>query len=640
MNIRVGTYLLILWSSLACIANAATDLNNLSINIDGIDYAVELEKSAFAERIEVDQKSNTEVNQPNLELYQGTVPEIPGSWVAASYLDGEWQGMAAVHSKLYELKGFGMSGTALARLEGEETVSMQAEEMEMTGDFDITNMCASPKHDFRPTAETSVLDAVLNTQTNSAQSPATAFAVNGITLAVNVVLTLDHNYLNSYGADSVPRAMRILNIVDTIYRNSLGIALNNTAIQTFNNASPLFAGITDASNLLDMVRLNQPTVFGNSPRTLGAVLTTRDIAANGNAGVAGIAYLNATCNNIAVSVNEDRNTEAIASIILAHEMGHNFNADHDPGNALCPNATYIMSAVVANGLTEFSSCSKTDITNHTNGGTCYKEPIDIALTRFGAAPPNNLSDQQEITRQIAVNNNGTAAVANVRIDGDIDNQLIARFSEVTVNGLACTLQAAGKTYQCPISSIAANTQQIINEKIQTVSLGNFNITASYDSSNVTQRIDIISGNQQVVDNRVVNQAAAAPNAPSGFSASAQSTGDIALTWADNSNNEQNFIVQRSTSGGAFVTVATLPTNTTSYTDSYTNLTVGTAYTYQAVAMNSIGSVASNTSTATALERTVSSSNPTPSSNDSGGGGGAFYLLTTLLLFARVVKNIQ
>jgi len=325
-------------------------------------------------------------------------------------------------------------------------------------------------------------------------------------------------------------------------------------------------------------------------------------------------------------------------------MGHNFNANHDPGNALCPNSTYIMSAVVANGLTEFSSCSKTDITNHTNGGTCYKEPIDIALTRFGAAPPNNLSDQQEITRQIAVNNNGTLAVPNVRIDGDIDNQLIARFSEVTVNGLACTLQAAGKSYQCPIASIAANTQQIITEKIQTVSLGNFSITSSYDSSNVTQRIDIESANQRVVDNRVVNQAAAAPNAPSGFSASAQNSGNIALSWADNSNNEQSFMVQRASNGGAFATIANLAANTTSYTDSYTNLTVGTAYTYQVLAMNSIGSVASNTSNATALERTVSSDSPTPSSGGSsdsgGGGGGAFYLLTALLLFARAAKNFK
>lgn len=643
MSVRVGTTLFIIWSLITSITHAAPELNNLSITVDGIDYAVELEKSDFAARIEVHLGTSTTDNPPNIELYQGTAPEIPGSWVAASYQDGDWQGVASVHDKLYELKGFGISGTELALVEGDQTVSMQAEEMQMTGDFDINNMCASP-HDMKSSAETSVLNAVIPAQNNSTQSPVAALAVNGITLAVNVVLTLDHNYLNSYNADAVPRAMRILNVVDTIYRNSLGIALNNTAIQTFNNGSPLFAGVTDASNLLDMVRLNQPTVFGNSPRTLGAVLTTRNIAANGNAGVAGIAYINATCNNIAVSVNEDRNTEGVASIILAHEMGHNFGANHDPGNALCPNSTYIMSAVVANGLTEFSSCSRTDIGNHTNGGTCYKEPIDIALAKFGAAPPDNLAQQQEINRQVSVTNNGTLTVNNVQIDGDIDNVALASFSEVTVNGQACSLLAAGKSYRCTIASIAAAAQQIITEKIQTAGLGTFAFTSSFDSSNVTQRIDIVTNNQRVSDNRTVNQAAAAPVAPSGFSASAQNTGDIALSWADNSNNEQNIIVQRLSNGGAFATIANLAANSTSHTDSYTNLTVGTAYTYRVLAMNAIGNTPSNQSTATALERTVSSNSPTPSNDSSsdsgGGGGGAFYLLTAVLLFARAAKSFK
>jgi hypothetical protein len=40
--------------------------------------------------------------------------------------------------------------------------------------------------------------------------------------------------------------------------------------------------------------------------------------------VAGIAYLNGTCTNFAISINEDRVLEAVSAIILAHEMGHNF----------------------------------------------------------------------------------------------------------------------------------------------------------------------------------------------------------------------------------------------------------------------------------------------------------------------------
>lgn len=655
MSIRVRLHILIIFSLITGISQAAPDLDNLSITVDGIDYTIELNKSSFAERIAVSASAATK-KDTTVELYQGTAPEVPGSWVAASYHDGEWQGLASLYDKLYELKGAGLSGSTLSFLEGSSSVSMQATEMEMTGDFDMANMCAMP-HAFNEATKSTLASIVPNANAVNGGVVGQnniAFAVGGITQAVNVVLALDQFHTAQY-ADSLQRAMRILNNVDAIYRNSLGIAINNTAIQTFDTASPLPIAQPDTLDgeiLLDQIFFAQANVFGNNQRTLGALLTARnfEIFANNvqiTNGVAGIAPVSATCVvqnglNIAVSVNEDRASEGVASVILAHEMGHNFGANHDgptpnPANAICPAGANIMSPSVANGLTAFSNCSRTEVNAHIANGNCYKEPIDIALARFGAAPPNNLAELQEIIRQVSVNNNGSTPVTNVQIDGDIDNVLLAKFTEVNVNGQACNILDAGKTYRCTISTLAVNNPQIITEKVQTVALGTFAFSSSFDSSNVSQRIDILPGNQFVTDSRTANQAAAAPSAPSGFSASAQSTGDIALTWNDNSTNEQSFQVQRSSNGGGFAAIANLPANRNSYTDSYTNLQVGTAYSYQVVAMNAIGNTPSNQSTATALERTVSVNNTAPSS---GGGGGAFYLLTALLLIVRIVKSIK
>ncbi|MFN7141148.1 MAG: family 10 glycosylhydrolase, partial [Limisphaerales bacterium] len=57
--------------------------------------------------------------------------------------------------------------------------------------------------------------------------------------------------------------------------------------------------------------------------------------------------------------------------------------------------------------------------------------------------------------------------------------------------------------------------------------------------------------------RFVKVAVSAPSAPSGLSASAVSSSQINLSWTDNSNNEDNFIVARSTtSGGPYTDIAT------------------------------------------------------------------------------------
>src|SRR5206468_3657708 len=86
--------------------------------------------------------------------------------------------------------------------------------------------------------------------------------------------------------------------------------------------------------------------------------------------------------------------------------------------------------------------------------------------------------------------------------------------------------------------------------------------------------------------------AAVPAAPSGLTATALSSTQIKLTWVDNSSNENNFIVGRSTtSGGPYTDIVTLAANTTAYTNS--SLSGSTTYYYVVRATNSIGSSANS-----------------------------------------------
>jgi len=69
------------------------------------------------------------------------------------------------------------------------------------------------------------------------------------------------------------------------------------------------------------------------------------------------------------------------------------------------------------------------------------------------------------------------------------------------------------------------------------------------------------------------------------------TGGGHLTWKDNSDNEDHFMVMRMPQGGVYDDIDTLTFNATQYHDS--SVTAGTTYVYQIMAMNSAGEATSN-----------------------------------------------
>ncbi len=94
-----------------------------------------------------------------------------------------------------------------------------------------------------------------------------------------------------------------------------------------------------------------------------------------------------------------------------------------------------------------------------------------------------------------------------------------------------------------------------------------------------------------------------PEAPSGVTAEAVSESQINLAWVDNAGNETGFYVERSLDGGPFSRVATLPANTTTYSD--TGLVSSTTYNYRVLAYNGTGvSAYSNVASATTQVSTV------------------------------------
>jgi titin len=77
-----------------------------------------------------------------------------------------------------------------------------------------------------------------------------------------------------------------------------------------------------------------------------------------------------------------------------------------------------------------------------------------------------------------------------------------------------------------------------------------------------------------------------PAAPTHLTASVEKNGQITLKWADKSNNETGFQVERSNDGSVFAVIATAATNATNYKD--TSAVAGQIYYYRVAAKNNVG----------------------------------------------------
>ena len=93
-------------------------------------------------------------------------------------------------------------------------------------------------------------------------------------------------------------------------------------------------------------------------------------------------------------------------------------------------------------------------------------------------------------------------------------------------------------------------------------------TDTYQSGTITQTGIIISDISASSASMTFcyNGCSVALPAPSGLSASAQSTSVIALSWSDNSNSEEGFTIERSSNGSTWSSPTNVLANTTNYDD--------------------------------------------------------------------------
>jgi hypothetical protein len=150
---------------------------------------------------------------------------------------------------------------------------------------------------------------------------------------VKIAAIADFQYFSEAGANSTTVSNRIaalMNSVSAIYERDLGVTITLSTIYLHPSAGDPYT-TDDAEQLLVKIANNKAT-YGSAD--IYHLLTGRNIygliGGNPNYSVVGLAYLAQACteSGFPYSVSE-KLSDTLDYLIIAHELGHNFGANHD-----------------------------------------------------------------------------------------------------------------------------------------------------------------------------------------------------------------------------------------------------------------------------------------------------------------------
>ena len=161
--------------------------------------------------------------------------------------------------------------------------------------------------------------------------------------------------------------MSLSRLEKRIYSEQIGVQISLVEIVELTNNGTLTS--TNPGTLLNQFS-NFSASGGFVHPGIGHLFTGRNLDGN----VVGIAYLRTLCSvRRGVGVDEIRGGGTSGSLLIAHELGHNFGAPHDgQGGSPCvdtPAGTFIMGPSLSTA-TQFSQCSIDQMQPVINNASC------------------------------------------------------------------------------------------------------------------------------------------------------------------------------------------------------------------------------------------------------------------------------
>jgi len=313
-----------------------------------------------------------------------------------------------------------------------------------------------------------------------------AGAVTEITMGV---LT-DSLFTNAMGGDTAAAVAVTarFNNIDGYFSEQVGVQLNVRRIDTFDNASDPFDGTLDTRTLLDQLSEYRNQNPEQNSLGLTHLYTGRDFTGT----TVGVAWRGALCDNyFSTGLSEGRVGLITDSLIAAHEIGHNFGAEHDgePGTS-CETEpqTFIMAPAVS-GLEQFSDCSIGVMQAEAAAASCVVAlpAVDVSIQQNNPASTVLLGADTNLSYEVSIN--GTLPVNDVVADFTLPGMLTVDSVSATTG--ICTSGAG--TISCDLGVLPGLSDHTITISTTPSAVGAGMLDASVATPDTDERV---SNNQE------------------------------------------------------------------------------------------------------------------------------------------------
>ncbi len=400
-------------------------------------------------------------------VYRGQLANKPGSWVRIVVYDGMPRGLIWDGREMFAIEAPGdgdlSADTAVIyRLADSYIVpgSMQCGTQSLSGNTAEVwqNLAAAGK-------------------SSIARAPG---AVSEITMSV----IGDYEFTNDKGGDAgaVAAITTRLNNVDGFFSEQVGVQINVQLIETHSDPNDPFGDTLVPDVLLDELSEYRLQTPAHNSRGLTHLYTGRNFDTN----TVGVAWRGTLCENyFGAGLTEGRSSALTDSLIAAHEIGHNFGAEHD-GEAGKPCAAdtgpFIMSPSI-NGSEQFSACSIGIMQAEAAAASCVVAlpTVDISIAPQGQGSTVLLGAVTDFDYRVA--SNGTLSASAVVADFILPATLT--LNSVTATSGSCTSGAG--TASCSLGELAGLSSQTITLRATPTSVGTGTLVASVSTSDTDER---------------------------------------------------------------------------------------------------------------------------------------------------------